>query len=168
VRKLFLLATFLYPALCSSGEYTRHVSSEKIVENRAGVIVSVKRSSLSKRIERFAVAHGADPEIAPELAELIAVCKHPRVLAAIAAKESNFNDRARGKAGEIGMYQVLPHMHGHPGQTWREQTQSSERILDELVLSAGGRLRVAVRRYNGSGPKAVRYAKHVLVMSRSI
>ena len=163
-----LAAVALLPKLSGSAEFSRHVSAENIIENRGGQVLLKPRSGLSKRIERFAVAHGAKPEVAPELAELIATCDHPRVLAAIAAKESNFNDRARGKAGEIGMYQVLPRVHGHPGRTWRDQTKTSERLLNELVSDAGGVLQVAVRRYNGSGPKAAHYAKHVMAMARSI
>jgi len=168
MKMVFLLATFLYPAICSSGEYTRHVSSEAVIENRAGVIASVKRSSLSKRIEKFAVTHGAKPDIAPELAELISVHEHPRVLAAIAAKESGFNLSARGSAGEVGAYQIIPKLHGHPGRTWDSQTKAAERLLNELVSDANGKLEPAVRHYNGAGPKAVRYAKHVLALAKSI
>jgi hypothetical protein len=162
----FLLASV--PISASSADYYRRVSGSSVIECLGDRISSKPRSDLSMRIERFAVAHGAKPEVAPELAELIATCDHPRVLAAIAAKESNFNDRARGKAGEIGMYQVLPRVHGHPGRTWRDQTKTSERLLNELVSDAGGVLQVAVRRYNGSGPKAAHYAKHVMALARSI
>jgi hypothetical protein len=168
MKTIILLVTFLYPAICGSGEYTRHVSSENVIENRAGVIASVKRSSLSKRIEKFAVAHGADPVLAPELAELISVYEHPRVLAAIAAKESGFKLDARGSAGEVGAYQIIPKLHGHPGRTWGSQTEAAERLLNELISDAHGKLEPAVRQYNGSGPKAVRYARHVLSMARSI
>ena len=165
---LVLALVALLPKICSSGVYTRHVTSESVVENRAGVTVSVERSSLSKRIERFAVKHGADPEIAPELAELLAACEHPRVLAAIAAKESNFRLNARGAAGEIGAFQIRPELHGHPGHTWGEQSRSAERLVRSLVAKTGGRLEPAVRSYNGAGRKAERYAKHVMVLARSI
>lgn len=165
---LVLTMVALLPKICSSGVYTKHVTSESVVENRAGVISSVKRSSLSRRIETFAVKHGADPNVAPELAELLVACDHPRVLAAVAAKESNFRLDAKGKAGEVGAFQVIPRYHGNPGHTWGSQTKSAERILRDLVESSGGRLESAVMKYNGSGSKAVRYAKHVMSMARSI
>lgn len=165
---LVLTMVALLPKIVSSGEYTKRVSPEIIIENRAGVTVSVKRSSLSTRIERFAVAHGADPKTAPELAELLATCEHPRVLAAVAAKESNFRLDAKGKAGEVGAFQIIPRLHGHPGHTWGSQSKAAERLLRELVDASGGNLEAAVRRYNGSGPKAVRYASHVMAMARSI
>lgn len=166
---LWVLAVVaLLPQICSSGEYTRRVLPETVEENRAGVIVSVKRSSLSRRIEKFAVKHGADPAIAPELAELLASYEHPRVLAAIAAKESNFRLSARGKAGEVGAFQIIPKHHGHPGYTWSSQTSAADRLLRELLSDTGGRIEPAVRRYNGAGPKAVRYAKSVMVLVRSI
>ncbi len=158
----------LSPQLCSSGEYTRRVLPETVEENRAGVTFSVKRSSLSRRIEAFAVKHGADPAIAPELAELLASYEHPRVLAAIAAKESNFRLNARGKAGEVGAFQIIPKYHGHPGKTWSSQTRAADRLLRDLVSDARGRLETAVIRYNGAGPKAERYAKSVMALVRSI
>lgn len=168
-RTLLVLALVaLLPKICSSGVYSRHVTPESVVENRAGVTVSVERSSLSKRIERFAVKHGADPGIAPELAELLAACEHPRVLAAIAAKESNFRLHAKGKAGEVGAFQIRPEYHGHPGSTWGSQSKAAERLLKELVEASGGKLSSAVRKYNGAGPKAVRYASHVMAMAYSI
>lgn len=168
-RTLLVLALVaLLPKICSSGEYTKHVLPETIVENRAGVVSSVKRSSLSRRIEKFAVAHGADPAVAPELAELLAACEHPRVLAAMGAKESGFNPKAVGKAGEVGAWQVIPKHWGHPGRSLSSQAKHSEAILQELVAASKGRLEAAVRKYNGSGPKAVRYAAHVMAMARSI
>ena len=165
---LILALVALSPQLCSSGEYTRRVLPETVEENRAGVTSSVKRSSLSRRIEAFAVKHGADPAIAPELAELLASYEHPRVLAAIAAKESNFRLNARGKAGEVGAFQIIPKYHGHPGKTWSSQTKAADRLLRELVSDARGRLEPAVIRYNGAGPRAERYAAHVLSLARSI
>lgn len=168
-RLIIILASIaLLPKLSGSAEFTRHVSADNIIENHGGKVFLKARSDLSKRIERFSVQHGADPAIAPELAELIAVCEHPRVLAAIAARESNFNDRAVGGMSEIGMYQVLPQVHGHPGKTWREQTKFSERILRDLVTESRGDLRSAVRKYNGSGAAARKYASHVIGMARSI
>ncbi len=165
---VIIAAVALLPKLSGSAEYSRTVSAESVIENRGGKVLLVARSGLSKRIERFAVAHGANPNIAPELAELISVHEHPRVLAAIAAKESGFNLLARGSAGEVGAYQIIPKLHGHPGRTWDSQTKAAERLLNDLVSDANGKLEPAVRRYNGSGEKAERYAKHVMLMARSI
>ena len=90
------------------------------------------------------------------------------MLAAIASKESNFNLRAVGKSGEVGAFQVLPHVWGHPGRTWGSQSKASERILQKLVSKADGKLLPAVRRYNGSGPMAVRYGHHIMKLAYSI
>lgn len=168
-RTLLVLAMVaVLPKICSSGVYSKHVTPESVIENRAGVISSVKRSSLSRRIESFAVKHGADPALAPELAELLAACEHPRVLAAMGAKESGFNPEAVGRAGEVGAWQVIPKHWGHPGRSLSSQAKKSEEILRELVEASNGKLEQAVRKYNGSGPKAVRYAAHVMAMARSI
>ena len=165
---IFLAALLLQSEVCSSADYTRHVSAENIIENRGGEVLLVPRSHLSRRIEKFAVAHGADPAIAPELAELLAACEHPRVLAAIAAKESNFNLRAGGKSGEVGAFQRLPRVWGHPGRTRGSRSKASARILQKLVSKADGKLLPAVRRYTGSGPMAVRYAHHIMKLAYSI
>jgi len=165
---IIVLAVVLLPKLSGSAEYSRTVSAENVIENRGGKVLLRARSGLSKRIEIFAVKHGAKLDIAPELAELISVHEHPRILAAIAAKESGFNLFARGGAGEIGAYQIIPKLHGHPGRTWDSQTKAAERLLNELVSDANGKLETAVRRYNGSGPKSIKYAKHVMSLAKSI
>lgn len=167
-RLIVILAVVLLPKLSGSAEFTRHVSADSIVENHGGKVLLKARSGLSKRIEKFAVKHGANPGIAPQIAELLATCEHPRVLAAIAAKESNFNENAIGSKHEIGMFQVLPSVHGHPGKTWADQTKTSERILHDLISESDGDLRTGVRKYNGSGAAARKYASHVMRMARSI
>ncbi|WP_188055632.1 lytic transglycosylase domain-containing protein [Oryzomonas rubra] len=168
IRLSIVLGCLLLPAATAgSGDYARHVSPEKIEGNRAGRVLLKPRSDLSKRIERFARKHGAGDR-APEIADVLATCDHPRVLAAIAARESRFDLHARGRAGEIGAYQIMPHQWGHPGHTWSSQTRSAERILDELVDASGGRLALAVRRYNGAGANAEQYSKHVLALANSI
>lgn len=168
MKRLFIVlsATLLLSPLSGSAGSPSNVPAE-IKLHRSGEVLKT-RSNLSKRIENFAVKNGANPAVAPEIADLIAACKYPRVLAAIAAKESGFTLTAVGKAGEIGAFQVIPAIHGHPGKTWREQAFSSERILKDLVSDSGGKLFVAVRRYNGSGPKAIKYANHVMAMAKSI
>lgn len=168
MKKLIILAFVLFPALPGSGEYTRSVFAGEVVENRAGLTVSVNRSALSRRIENFAVRHGADPKRAVEYAEFLATRQHPRVLAAIAAKESRFNVRAVGKVGEIGAFQQRPELHGHPGRSFESQAAAAERHLVRLVKNKDGKLHHAVRSYNGSGPAADRYAAHVMAMARSI
>lgn len=168
-RTLLVLALVaLLPKIGGSADFSRTVSADVVEEHRGGQVLLKPRSDLSKRIERFAVKHGADPVVAPELAELLAACEFPRVLAAMAAKESNFNPNAVGNAGEIGAWQVRTEYWGHPGRTLGSQAKKSESILQNLVAESNGKLESAVRRYNGAGPKAVRYAAHVMSMARSI
>jgi hypothetical protein len=50
---------------------------------------------------------------------------------------------------------------------WRDFDACLDRLLRELrdkLQAAGGNLRDAVRRYNGSGPKAEQYADHVMLI----
>lgn len=161
-----LAAVMLLPNLCGSAEYTRNVSAENVIENRAGQVLLTPRSGLSKRIENFIRKYRKND--AAVWAEVIAACEHPRVLAAIAARESQFDERAIGRLGEIGAYQQRPEIHGHPGVSILEQTQSAEKLLSELVAESHGKLYQAVRAYNGAGPRAEQYAASVLAVARSI
>lgn len=122
---------------------------------------------MSQRIERFALAHGCDPDLAPELADLLAECEYPRVMAAIACRESRFDTAAIGSVGERGMYQVRPDVWGDPGQSLKSQTDKAEAVLLALIKKHGGLSR-AIARYNGDGRKAMEYRDDVLQLARSI
>lgn len=155
------------PQICAPADYSREVGSRYVVEARGEWTAFVARDTMVVRIERFAVANGCDPSLAPELAELLAECKYPRVMAAIAWRESRFNPKARGAVGERGMYQVRPEVWGDPGRSVHSQTEKTEKVLLALIDEHGGLSR-AVERYNGSGTAAKRYREQVLATARSI
>ena len=75
--------------------------------------------------------------------------------------ESNLNTRAVGKAGEKGAWQVREKYWGKVPKTFKGQADQAEDILNELLETSNGDLRVALRKYNGSGTKAHRYANQV-------
>lgn len=127
-----------------------------------------QRTELSKRIETFARNNGADEDMAAEMAELLSTLENGKVLAAIAAKESGFNVRAKGKVGEIGAYQVRPQFWGHPGETFKSQTEKTNQILEELLSTCNGNLESALEKYNGRGEKSKRYASSVLALVSKI
>lgn len=168
--KIFVLcAALLIPTQASTGDYSRIVHQEVVVENRGGQAHATPRSKLSQRIERFMRFHNAPADIAPELAELLSVCEHPRVLAAIPVREgTKYNVDALGAVGEIGAFQVRPEIWGHPGNNVHSQTKKTEQILHDLVTESKGSLSQAVRKYNGSGEKARSYSRDVLKLAASI
>lgn len=100
---------------------------------------------------------------------------NPRTLALTALRESGCNPRARGGSGEIGLMQINP-------KVWR--THLSEKGLTDLWdpmtnLRAGAYIltkmrnrsrtyREAIRRYNGAGPKARRYASEQTQLYRNL
>jgi hypothetical protein len=155
------------PQIAASGDYSREIGPRHLVETRGERTVITPRSSLAIRIQRFAVSNGCDKDLAPELAELLAECQYPRVLAAIACRESGFDLKARGSVGERGMYQIRPEVWGDPGRTVRSQTKKAEKVLLTLLDEHGGLSR-AVERYNGSGRDAAHYRDQVLRLARSI
>jgi len=162
------LAVCALPSICGSGEYSRKITPDAIVENRGGQHWVKQRSKLSKRIESFAVKYGADEMLAAEMAELLCALENGKVLAAIAAKESGFDVRALGRVGEVGAYQVLPKYWGDPGNNFSSQTEKADKILQELLDASNGDLAAALERYNGTGLKAKAYASSVLSLAAKI
>ena len=73
--------------------------------------------------------------------------------------ESNMNSKARGRAGEKGAWQVIEKHWGKVPKDLLGQALQSERIMNELLQDSNGNLFVAMRKYNGTGVAAVRYAK---------
>lgn len=62
----------------------------------------------------------------------------PLLLLAIAKVESSFNPKARGKIGEIGLFQIRPEYHPIlPEMNVREQTHLAIRLLQALKVECG-------------------------------
>lgn len=70
------------------------------------------------------------------------------------------------------MFQVIPSQWGHPGNTPRSQAKKTEAILRELISSSGGKLHVALAKYNAGsnwrGRKGQQYASAVLALVRKV
>ena len=62
--------------------------------------------------------------------------------------ESGLNKRARGKAGEVGAWQVLEKYHGKVPKGLAKQAAHHEQIMDTLIRSHKGSIPEAVMRYN--------------------
>lgn len=104
----------------------------------------------------------------------IAVCKtkNPKLMAAIAIKESSGDSKAIGDSGDSkGAFQVQEKHWSQVPSTATEQALQAEKILEELVASSRGRLRSGLAKYNGGDrPPRVsyRYADDVLRLKRRI
>lgn len=62
----------------------------------------------------------------------------PLLLQAIAKVESSFNPKARGKIGEIGLFQIRPEYHPiRPEMNVREQTRVAIKLLKALKVECG-------------------------------
>lgn len=97
----------------------------------------------------------------------------PAVLFAIAKHESNFNTKAVGGIGELGLFQINPryHMHRFNGVDWRNPWANASVgayiFADNLRVT--GTALTALKRYNGGNqaarnpsPKVRAYAERVL------
>lgn len=100
-----------------------------------------------------------------EMARAVVKRKRPRLLAAVAAVESNGTPWAKGNAGEVTAWQIIEREWGYAGKTTEEHAQKAEEILEHLLKESNGNIRKALELYNGGakpGPKSRRYAQRVL------
>ena len=106
------------------------------------------------------------------MAKAVLATKKPKLMTAIAIKESNGNPKAVGDGGASkGAFQVQAKHWGHVSNDPIKQAIQSEAILDELLIASRGRLRCALAKYNGGNnpPKAAyQYADKVIKIARSL
>lgn len=117
----------------------------------------------------FKASGSTQPEV---MAKAVLATKKPRLMAAIAIKESNGNPGAIGDNGASkGAFQVQSKHWGVVPNDAIKQALQSERILEELSRASRGRLRCTLAMYNG-GPnppaKSYRYADSVIKIARSL
>lgn len=91
-----------------------------------------------------------------------ALVARPELTLAQGFAEGQMNPYAVGRAGEQGGWQVQPKIWGKVPKDLRGQQRQNERIMDELLLVSSGSLYGALRRYNGKGEAAHRYAERVM------
>jgi hypothetical protein len=106
------------------------------------------------------------------MAKAVLATKKPKLMAAIAIKESNGNPKAVGDNGASkGAFQVQAKHWGTVSNDPVKQALQSERILEELALASRGRLRQTLAMYNGGNKpskSAYRYADDVIRKVNSI
>lgn len=124
------------------------------------------KQRLVGRIHQLMLEKGAKPKVAQEVAPLLASCKYPRVMTAIAAVESKFDPHAVGSSGEVSMFQVLHWPGGNPANN-AHALKVAIAVFDEKLETTGS-VWGAIRAYNGSGQRAYEYRRKVLALMRSI
>ena len=90
--------------------------------------------------------------------------ENPELLLALIAVESHYNVWCRGSAGEVGLCQIRPDFHGASAVDLIDpeaNVKTAARILRENIRAAGS-IEGGLRRYNGTGEAAERYAARVL------
>jgi soluble lytic murein transglycosylase-like protein len=89
----------------------------------------------------------------------------PTLLLAIVGVESSWRPWAVGQAGEVGLCQVRPDLHGASATALADPTvniRTAGRVLRKCLTRARGDVAGAVTRYNGRGAPAEEYAGRVL------
>jgi len=88
----------------------------------------------------------------------------PELLLALIGVESHYNVWCRGTAGEVGLCQIRPGFHGASAADLIDpeaNVRTAARILRQNIRAAGS-IEGGLRRYNGTGGAAERYAGRVL------
>lgn len=88
----------------------------------------------------------------------------PELLLALIGVESHYNVWCRGTAGEVGLCQIRPGFHGASAADLIDpeaNVRTAARILRQNIRAAGS-IEGGLRRYNGTGEAAERYAGRVL------
>lgn len=123
-----------------------------------------------KHLADFFMRHGSPQPL--EMALAVAKTKNPKLMAAVAVRESNGNPKAVGDGGASkGAWQVQEKHWAKVPTTATEQALQAEKILEELVASSQGRLQSGLEKYNTGrvGTKAgKRYATDVLRLKRRL
>lgn len=94
----------------------------------------------------------------------------PKLVRAMIQSESNFKPKAVGKAGELGLMQLLPQTRTDLGMSDEDATDIEKNVdagagwLRMKIDAHGGDLHHGLAAYNGSGPKAQQYADRVLAL----
>ncbi|NTV50958.1 MAG: lytic transglycosylase domain-containing protein [Geobacteraceae bacterium] len=159
-----LLVVFMLIGLAGTVEYQTEVIQERMDREHAAEVARLKSVLTFKeaQLAEFYARQGSPAAV--EMARATAQAKRPRLMAAIAAVESNGSPKAIGKAGERGAWQVMPFFHGDVPADPAGQMMQSEQLLDELLDQHGGNIKRAVKAYNGDGVKADAYSRRVLAM----
>lgn len=95
----------------------------------------------------------------------------PALLLAVVGVESSWRPWALGNVGEVGLCQVRPELHGFSAAELIDpeaNIAAAARVLQGCLARSGGDMEGAVRRYNGAGPAAERYATKVLAEHRRL
>lgn len=121
-------------------------------------------SDLARRIaRRYRVA-------TPAVERVIALAEQhfpadPALVLAIVGVESSWRPWAVGAAGEVGLCQVRPDMHGASASELVDPAVNirvAARLLHHCLKRSKGDVSRAIARYNGSGDAAEQYASRVL------
>jgi hypothetical protein len=110
------------------------------------------------RLSEFFSKQGSTAPL--EMSKAVAMRKRPRLLAAMAAVESNARPEAIGKAGEVTAWQIKECFWGPVGTTVEEHSLKVEDILEKLIKKNSGNLRAALSAY--SNDSSDKYATKVL------
>lgn len=134
-----------------------------------GAAASASEKMAASIARRYRVAEAAVERVAAIAARHFP--SDPAVLLAIVGVESSWRPWALGGVGEVGLCQVRPDLHGASAADLidpESNIEAAARVLRGCLARSGGDLAGALRRYNGAGPPAERYAAKVLAEHRRL
>ena len=160
VRAAFVGAMIICAfGFAGSVEFNSIQATKTAEQNEQRVVVVEEALSVAEvQLAEFFERQGSPAPV--EMGKAVAKRKRPRLLAAVAAVESNGNPAAVGKAGEVTAWQIIEKEWGSAGVTTEAHSKKAEDILEELIRQNNGNLRAALSAYNGD--RSGRYAAKVM------
>lgn len=159
-RGVFVGAMFVCAlGFAGSIEFDSIQATKKAERNERRVVAVEGALSVAEtKLAAFFARQGSPAPI--EMSKAVAKRKRPRLLAAVAAVESNGNPAAVGKVGEVTAWQIREIIWGDAGTTTEAHSKKAEDILEALIAENHGNLRRALSAYNGD--QSGRYAAKVM------
>lgn len=135
----------------------------------SGVAVAPSDGLVAFIARRYRVAAPAVERVVATAAQHFP--QDPLLLLAVVGVESAWRPWALGSVGEVGLCQVRPELHGFSSVELIDpeaNIAAAAQVLKGCLARSGGDMQGAVRRYNGAGPAAERYATKVLAEHRRL
>lgn len=154
-----LITLVIYVTSCNSrvSDERIQLQIDQLRQTISAIEVRLPETKLKAYLDANKVITSA--ELARALAKV--TVENQMTLAAIAVKESNGDPKAVGSHGEKGVFQVRECYWGKVPRDIEGQVMQADNILTQLKQQEASEFH-ALMAYNGTGPRARRYAEDIL------
>jgi hypothetical protein len=158
MKYVFLLVILLCLPKNAGSNYVRIAGPVRVIEIKEGKIIVIPRPKRFKQLYYFIASHPKEKNPL-YTTELLASCKYPEIMTAIASIESGFYSGAVGDLNERTKWQIL--------EWTKEDIRNDRSALNKAIQifeekKKNRNVVDAIKAYNGRGRKAEIYRRKVL------